>query len=121
MKITNKHKIQQGAYNLYEDKGIWAFLHNEHFTYMSKNSFKNSIWELKKEKKVVKISQSQYTLIEGIPDNIELLKQIKLKNKEPIIAIKRTENVPIHLNTIYGIHTWGFKLPSGIKITISTI
>ena len=25
MKITNKHKIQQGAYNLNEDKGIWAF------------------------------------------------------------------------------------------------
>ena len=91
MKITNKHKIQQGAYNLYEDKGIWAFLHNEHFTYMSKNSFKNSICELKKEKKVVKISQSQYTLIEGIPDNIELTKQIKLKNKEHIIAIKRTK------------------------------
>jgi hypothetical protein len=65
----------------------------------------------------VKISQSQYTLREGIPDNIELTKQIKLKNKEHIIAIKRTENVPIHLNTI---HTWGFKLPSWIKITIST-
>jgi hypothetical protein len=107
MKITKKQEIRQRAYKLHENKGIWVFSYNEHFLDMSINTFKNNICELRKEKEVVKIpqSQSQFAFINCIPDNAELLKQIELKNEVPIVGIKRTEIVPIHLNTLNAIHT----------------
>ena len=120
MRLTNKQKILQRAYNLYKDKGQWHFSHKEHFPDMPYGSFRNVISDLNNEGRTKTIGYGQHALTDCIPseeyrnqlinhiqlqNNIGVLQDKSVTNTVTLFTINNDNFTPIPINTLNSITT----------------